>query len=162
MQAHFVGCLGRPYDNRKNPYRHRDHQRRSEGKKTAPDRADVGRRQKRVLPQRNRAPSLCRKYAPPAAARHHQAYRGEACLNRTKRLFHKLRNISRVPAGVCSCRKPKRALRKKSRSIPMTAVMLPFLTRRSHQLLKVIRGSLFFRASQSSCMRGPTNDSRDY
>lgn len=52
-------------------------------KKTAPDRADVGRRQKRVLPQRNRAPSLCRKYAPPAAARHYQAYRGEACLNRT-------------------------------------------------------------------------------
>jgi len=34
-------------------------------KKTAPDRAGVGRRQKRVLPQRNRAPSLCRKYAPP-------------------------------------------------------------------------------------------------
>ncbi len=60
-----AGCLGRLYDNRKNPYRHRDHQRRSEGKKTAPDRADVGRRQKRVLPQRNRAPSLCRKYAPP-------------------------------------------------------------------------------------------------
>lgn len=30
------------------------------------------------------------------------------------------------------------------------------------QLLTVIRGSLFFRASQSSCMRGPTNDSRDY
>lgn len=78
-------------------------------KKTAPDRADVGRRQKRVLPQRNRAPSLCRKYAPPAAARHHQAYRGEACLNRTKRLFHRLRNISRAPAGVCSCRRPKRA-----------------------------------------------------
>lgn len=48
MRAHSVGCLGRPYDNRKNPYRHRDHQRRSEGKKTAPDRADVGRRQKRV------------------------------------------------------------------------------------------------------------------
>lgn len=34
-------------------------------KKTAPDRADVGRRQKRVLPQRNRAPSLCGKYTPP-------------------------------------------------------------------------------------------------
>lgn len=33
MRAHSVGCLGRPYDNRKNPYRHRDHQRRSEGKK---------------------------------------------------------------------------------------------------------------------------------
>ncbi len=65
MRAHSVGCLGRPYDNYQNPYRHRDHQRRSEGKKTAPDRADVGRRQKRVLPQRNRAPSLCRKYAPP-------------------------------------------------------------------------------------------------
>lgn len=91
MRAHSVGCLGRPYDNRKNPYRHRDHQRRSEGKKTAPDRADVGRRQKRVLPQRNRAPSLCRKYAPPAAAGHHQAYRGEACLNRTK--------ISMAPAS---------------------------------------------------------------
>lgn len=67
---------------------------------------------KRVLPQRNRAPSLCRKYAPPAAARHHQAYRGETWLNRTKRLFHRLRNISRAPAGVCSCRKLKRALRK--------------------------------------------------
>lgn len=33
MQAHSVGCLGRPYDNYKNPYRYRDHQRRSEGKK---------------------------------------------------------------------------------------------------------------------------------
>ncbi len=94
------------------------------------------------------------KYAPPAAARHHQAYRGEACLNRTKRLFHRLRNISCAPAGVCSCRKRKRVWRKKSRFIPMTAVMLPFLTRRLHQLLTIIRGSLFFRASQSSCTRG--------
>ncbi|CDL52084.1 FIG00641267: hypothetical protein [Klebsiella pneumoniae ISC21] len=34
--------------------------------------------------------------------------------------------------------------KKKSRSIPMTAVMLPYLTRRLHQLLTVIRGSLFF------------------
>lgn len=144
MRAHSVGCLGRTYDNRKNPYRHRDHQRRSEGKKTAPDRADVGRRQKRVLPQRHRAPSLCRKYAPPAAARHHQAYRGEACLNRTKRLFHRLRNISRVPAGVCSCRKPKRAWRKKLRSISMMAVMLPYLMRPLRQLLTAIRESLFF------------------
>lgn len=33
MRAHSVGCLGRPYDNRKNPYRHRDHQRRSADKK---------------------------------------------------------------------------------------------------------------------------------
>lgn len=33
MQAHSVGCLGRPYGNRKNPYRHGDHQRRAEGKK---------------------------------------------------------------------------------------------------------------------------------
>ena len=49
----------------------------------------------------------------------------------------------------------KARLEKKSRSIPMTAVMLPFLTRRLHQLLTVIRGSLFFRASQRSCMRGP-------
>ncbi len=80
--------------------------------KTAPDRADVGRRQKRVLPQRNRAPSLCRKYAPPAAARHHQAYRGEACLKRTKRLFHRLRNISRAPAGVCGCMKRARLEKK--------------------------------------------------
>lgn len=139
----------------KTPYRHREHQRRSEGKKTAPDREDVGRRQKRVLPQRNRAPSLCRKYAPPTAARHHQVYRGEACLNRTKRLFHRLRNIYRAPAGVCSCRNPKRAWRKKSRSIPMTAVMLAFLTRCLRQLLRVIRGSLFFRALQRSCARGP-------
>lgn len=30
----------------------------------------------------------------------------------------------------------------------VTAVMPPFLTRRSHQLLTVILGSLFFRASQ--------------
>ncbi len=37
----------------------------------------------------------------------------------------------------------KARLEKKSRSIPMTAVMLPYLTRRLHQLLTVIRGSLF-------------------
>lgn len=163
MRAHSVGCLGRPYDNRKNPYRHRDHQRRSEGKKTAPDRADVGRRQKRVLPQRNRAPSLCRKYAPQASAGHHQAYRGEACLNRTKNVSLKLLSISRAPAGVCSCMRPKLALRKKLRSISMTAVMLPFLMRPLRQLLTVIRGSLFFRAPLSSCARRPnerTNHSR--
>ncbi len=46
-------------------------------KKTAPDRADVGRWQKRVLPQRNRAPSLCRKYAPPAYHRLNSTYRGD-------------------------------------------------------------------------------------
>ncbi|STT27372.1 Uncharacterised protein [Klebsiella pneumoniae] len=51
----------------------------------------------------------------------------------------------------------KAHLEKKSRSIPMTAVMLPFLTRRLLQLLTVILGSLFFRASQSSCMRGPND-----
>ncbi len=55
----------------------------------------------------------------------------------------------------------KRVWRKKSRSIPMTAVMLPFLTRRLHQPLTVIRGSLFFRASPSSCARGP-NDHWDH
>lgn len=38
----------------------------------------------------------------------------------------------------------KARLEKKLRSILMTAVMLPFLTRRSHQLLTVILGSLFF------------------
>lgn len=144
MRAHSVGCLGRPYDNYQNPYRHRDHQRRSAGKKTAPDIADVGRWQKRVLPQRNRTPSLCRKYAPPAAAGHHQAYRGEACLNRTKNVSLKLLSISRAPAGVCSCRRPKRAWRKKLRSISMTAVMLPFLMRPLRQLLTAIRWSLFF------------------
>lgn len=42
-------------------------------KKTAPDKADVGRRKKRVLPQRNRTPPLCRKYAPPTAPGQHQA-----------------------------------------------------------------------------------------
>lgn len=42
-------------------------------KKTAPDKADVGRRRKRVLPQRNRTPPLCRKYAPPTAPGQHQA-----------------------------------------------------------------------------------------
>lgn len=108
-------------------------------KKTEPDRADVGRRQIRVLPQRNRAPSLCRKYAPPAAARHHQAYRGEALLNRTKRLFHRLRNISRMPAGICSCRKPKGAWRKKLRSISMSIAMLPFSMQRSNLFLMTIR-----------------------
>ncbi len=49
----------------------------------------------------------------------------------------------------------KARLEKKLRSIPMTAVMLPFLTLRLHKRLIVIRGSLFFRASQRSCMRGP-------
>lgn len=38
----------------------------------------------------------------------------------------------------------KARLEKKLRSISMTAVMLPFLTRRSRQLLTVIRESLFF------------------
>ncbi len=52
----------------------------------------------------------------------------------------------------------KARLEKKSHSIPMTAVMLPFLTRRLHHLLTVIRGSLFFRASQSCCARGQTNE----
>lgn len=37
----------------------------------------------------------------------------------------------------------KARLEKKSRSIPMTAVMLPFLMRPLRQLLTVIRGSLF-------------------
>lgn len=37
----------------------------------------------------------------------------------------------------------KARLEKKSRFIPMTAVMLPFLMRRLPQLLTVIRGSLF-------------------
>jgi hypothetical protein len=54
----------------------------------------------------------------------------------------------------------KARLEKKSRSIPMTAVMLPFLTRRLHQPLTVIRG-VFFRASPSSCARGP-NDHWDH
>lgn len=127
-------------------------------KKTSPDRADVGRRQKRVLPQRNRTPPLCRKYAPQTADRHNQACRGEACLNRTKNLSLKLLSISRVRAGVCSCRKPKRAWRKKLRSISMTAVMLPFLTRLSHQLLTVIRGNLFFRASQRRSTKEATSE----
>ncbi len=39
----------------------------------------------------------------------------------------------------------------------MTAVILPFLMRPLRQLLIVIRGSLFFRASQRSCMRGPND-----
>lgn len=145
-------------DYRKNPYRYRDHQRWPEGKKTAPNRADVGRWQKRVLPQRNWTPPFCRKYAPPTAVRHHQAYRGEACLNRTKKLSLKLLIISRVRAGVCSCRKPKRAWRKKLRSILMTAVIPPFLTRRSHQLLTVTLGSLFFRASQRNSAKEATSE----
>ena len=153
MQAHSVGCLGRPYDNYKNPYRYRDHQRRSEGKKTVPDRADVGRRQKRVLPQRNRAPSLCRKYAPPAAAGHHQAYRGEACLNRTKNLSLKLLSISRAPAGVCSCRKPKRALKKIALYSDDDCDAAVLNAAFAQALYSHSRAS-FFRASQRNCMRG--------
>lgn len=49
----------------------------------------------------------------------------------------------------------KARLEKKSRSIPMTAVMLPYLTRRLRQLLIAIRGSHFLRALQRSCARGP-------
>lgn len=67
-------------------------------------------------------------------------------------------HIPRACRGMPAARKPKRALRIKLRSIPMTAVILPFLTRRLHQLLTVIRGSLFFRAPLSSCARGPTNE----
>ncbi|STS82028.1 Uncharacterised protein [Klebsiella pneumoniae] len=56
----------------------------------------------------------------------------------------------------------KARLEKKLRSISMMAVMLPYLMRPLRQLLTAIRESLFFRASQSSCMRGLTNDNRDY
>jgi hypothetical protein len=55
----------------------------------------------------------------------------------------------------------KARLEKKSRFIPMTAVMLPFLMRRLHQLLKVIRGSLFF-VHRRAAAWGLTNDNRDY
>ncbi|EIL16024.1 hypothetical protein ECO9534_20155, partial [Escherichia coli O111:H11 str. CVM9534] len=48
--------------------------------------------------------------------------------------------------------------RKKLRSILMTAVMLPFLTRRSHQLLTVILGSLFFRASKRNSAKEATSE----
>ena len=47
---------------------------------------------------------------------------------------------------------------KKLRSISMTAVMLPFLTQRSRQLLTVIRGSLFFRASQRRSVKEATSE----
>ncbi len=60
--------------------------------------------------------------------------------------------------SICSCRKPKRAWRKKLRSILMTAVMLLFLTQRSRQLLTVIRGSLFFRASQRRSVKEATSE----
>lgn len=52
----------------------------------------------------------------------------------------------------------KRAWRKKLRSILMTAVMPPFLTRRSHQLLTVILGSLFFRASQRNSTKEASSE----
>lgn len=52
----------------------------------------------------------------------------------------------------------KARLEKKLRSISMTAVMLPFLTRRSRQLLTVIRGSLFFRASQRRSVKEATSE----
>lgn len=52
----------------------------------------------------------------------------------------------------------KARLEKKLRSILMTAVMLPFLTRRSHQLLTVILGSLFFRASKRNSAKEATSE----
>lgn len=52
----------------------------------------------------------------------------------------------------------KARLEKKLRSISMTAVMLPFLTRLSHQLLTVIRGNLFFRASQRRSTKEATSE----
>jgi hypothetical protein len=52
----------------------------------------------------------------------------------------------------------KARLEKKLRSISMTAVMPPFLTRRSRQLLTVIRESLFFRASQRRSVKEATSE----
>nr|VXZ85632.1 Bacterial protein of uncharacterised function (DUF977) [Klebsiella pneumoniae] len=155
LPVHLHRHPGRPYDNRKT---HTGTVITRDGPKVknCTRQSGCGSSAKRVLSQRNRAPSLCRKYAPPAAARHHQAYRGEACLNRTKRLFHRLRNISRVPAGVCSCRKPKRAGEKIALYIDdgcdaavLNAAFAPALNSHTRES--------FFRASQSSCMRGPND-----
>lgn len=55
----------------------------------------------------------------------------------------------------------KARLEKKLRSISMTAVMLPFLTRRSRQLLTVIRESLFFvHRSADPQRRQPVSESK--
>ncbi len=84
------------------------------------------------------------KYAPPTAVRHHQAYRGEACLNRTKKAIAQIADyIPRACRGM-QLQEAKARPEKKLRSILMTAVIPPFLTRRSHQLLTVTLGSLFF------------------
>lgn len=127
-------------------------------KKLAPDKADVGRRKKRVLPQRNRTPPLCRKYSPPTADRYHQAYRGEACLNRTKNLSLKLLSISRVRAGICSCRKPKHAWRKKLAlyiddgcdAVVLNAAFAPALNSHTRKS--------FFRASQRRSVKEATSE----
>lgn len=52
----------------------------------------------------------------------------------------------------------KARLEKKLRSILMTAVMPPFLTRRLHQLLTVTLGSLFFHASKRNSAKEATSE----
>ncbi len=128
-------------------------------KKTAPNRADVGRWQKTSFYHKETGRRhFAEKYAPPTAVRHHQAYRGEACLNRTKKLSLKLLIISRVRAGVCSCRKPKRALEKKIAlyiddgcdSAVLNAAFAPALNCHTRES--------FFRASQRNSTKEATSE----